>query len=153
MSATWCWMRFMKETCNLTFCSSLWRTSWASEKTWKWSSWVPHSTQKNSQDISVCITHWETSLLFSINVPSSHPRSLVSSPLDNCPMIHIPGLTFPVQEFLLEDILEMTRLEQTRGMSTTHSTQRQINMLHHIFLKSVLYKQISEWKDWFQVSA
>uniref|UniRef100_A0A8C4E6C3 RNA helicase n=1 Tax=Dicentrarchus labrax TaxID=13489 RepID=A0A8C4E6C3_DICLA len=28
---------------------------------------------------------------------------------DNCPMIHIPGLTFPVEEFLLEDILEMTR--------------------------------------------
>ncbi|KAJ0022011.1 hypothetical protein NQD34_009501 [Periophthalmus magnuspinnatus] len=27
----------------------------------------------------------------------------------NCPMIHIPGLTFPVEEFLLEDILEMTR--------------------------------------------
>uniref|UniRef100_A0A3B4FA51 Helicase ATP-binding domain-containing protein n=1 Tax=Pundamilia nyererei TaxID=303518 RepID=A0A3B4FA51_9CICH len=29
--------------------------------------------------------------------------------LDNCPMIHIPGLTFPVEEFLLEDIIEMTR--------------------------------------------
>ncbi|GAA6225794.1 ATP-dependent RNA helicase DHX36 [Lates japonicus] len=28
---------------------------------------------------------------------------------DNCPMIHIPGLTFPVEEFLLEDIVEMTR--------------------------------------------
>ncbi|XP_061575477.1 ATP-dependent DNA/RNA helicase DHX36 [Cololabis saira] len=27
----------------------------------------------------------------------------------NCPVIHIPGLTFPVEEFLLEDILEMTR--------------------------------------------
>ncbi|XP_041662309.1 ATP-dependent DNA/RNA helicase DHX36 isoform X2 [Cheilinus undulatus] len=27
---------------------------------------------------------------------------------DNCPMIHIPGLTFPVEEFLLEDVLEMT---------------------------------------------
>lgn len=30
-------------------------------------------------------------------------------PLDNCPMIHIPGLTFPVEEFLLEDVLELTR--------------------------------------------
>ncbi|CAJ1065307.1 ATP-dependent DNA/RNA helicase DHX36 [Xyrichtys novacula] len=30
---------------------------------------------------------------------------------DNCPMIHIPGLTFPVEEFLLEDILEMTRYQ------------------------------------------
>ncbi|XP_047449479.1 ATP-dependent DNA/RNA helicase DHX36 [Mugil cephalus] len=28
---------------------------------------------------------------------------------DNCPMIHIPGLTFPVEEFLLEDIVEMIR--------------------------------------------
>uniref|UniRef100_A0A6Q2Y5L2 RNA helicase n=1 Tax=Esox lucius TaxID=8010 RepID=A0A6Q2Y5L2_ESOLU len=28
---------------------------------------------------------------------------------DNCPMIHIPGMTFPVQEFLLEDVVEMLR--------------------------------------------
>uniref|UniRef100_A0A3Q3LYH6 ATP-dependent DNA/RNA helicase DHX36 n=1 Tax=Mastacembelus armatus TaxID=205130 RepID=A0A3Q3LYH6_9TELE len=28
---------------------------------------------------------------------------------ENCPMIHIPGLTFPVEEFLLEDIIEITR--------------------------------------------
>ncbi|KAM7399204.1 hypothetical protein PAMP_018490 [Pampus punctatissimus] len=28
---------------------------------------------------------------------------------DKCPMIHIPGLTFPVEEFLLEDVVEMTR--------------------------------------------
>ncbi|XP_051934615.1 ATP-dependent DNA/RNA helicase DHX36 [Hippocampus zosterae] len=28
---------------------------------------------------------------------------------DGCPMIHIPGLTFPVEEFLLEDVVEMTR--------------------------------------------
>lgn len=28
---------------------------------------------------------------------------------DCCPIIHIPGLTFPVEEFLLEDVLEMTR--------------------------------------------
>ncbi|TMS07709.1 ATP-dependent RNA helicase DHX36 [Larimichthys crocea] len=28
---------------------------------------------------------------------------------DNCPVINIPGLTFPVEEFLLEDIVEMTR--------------------------------------------
>uniref|UniRef100_A0A3P9HF04 ATP-dependent DNA/RNA helicase DHX36 n=1 Tax=Oryzias latipes TaxID=8090 RepID=A0A3P9HF04_ORYLA len=28
---------------------------------------------------------------------------------DNCPMIHIPGLTFPVEEFLLEDVVEMIR--------------------------------------------
>uniref|UniRef100_A0A7N6BDQ7 ATP-dependent DNA/RNA helicase DHX36 n=1 Tax=Anabas testudineus TaxID=64144 RepID=A0A7N6BDQ7_ANATE len=28
---------------------------------------------------------------------------------DNCPMIHIPGLTFPVEEFLLEDVVEKIR--------------------------------------------
>ncbi|XP_068172651.1 ATP-dependent DNA/RNA helicase DHX36 [Antennarius striatus] len=28
---------------------------------------------------------------------------------DHCPMIHIPGLTFPVEEFLLEDVVELTR--------------------------------------------
>ncbi|XP_028320470.1 ATP-dependent DNA/RNA helicase DHX36 [Gouania willdenowi] len=27
---------------------------------------------------------------------------------DNCAIIHIPGLTFPVEEFLLEDVVEMT---------------------------------------------
>uniref|UniRef100_A0A3Q3J847 RNA helicase n=1 Tax=Monopterus albus TaxID=43700 RepID=A0A3Q3J847_MONAL len=32
-----------------------------------------------------------------------------STYFDNCPVIHIPGLTFPVEEFLLEDIIEMTR--------------------------------------------
>ncbi|KAM4694583.1 ATP-dependent DNA/RNA helicase DHX36 [Discoglossus pictus] len=26
---------------------------------------------------------------------------------DNCPMLHIPGFTYPVQEYLLEDIIEM----------------------------------------------
>ncbi|KAM9318436.1 ATP-dependent DNA/RNA helicase DHX36 [Pholidichthys leucotaenia] len=38
----------------------------------------------------------------------------------NCPMIHIPGQTFPVEEFLLEDIIEMTRyrpLKQDRRPS------------------------------------
>ncbi|TNN01734.1 hypothetical protein fugu_011116 [Takifugu bimaculatus] len=28
---------------------------------------------------------------------------------DRCPMIHIPGFTFPVEEFLLEDVVQMTR--------------------------------------------
>ncbi|XP_043926451.1 ATP-dependent DNA/RNA helicase DHX36 [Protopterus annectens] len=27
----------------------------------------------------------------------------------NCPMVHIPGFTFPVREYLLEDVLEMLR--------------------------------------------
>ncbi|KAK1785374.1 hypothetical protein P4O66_018755 [Electrophorus voltai] len=28
---------------------------------------------------------------------------------DNCPMIHIPGYTYPVEEYLLEDVVEMLR--------------------------------------------
>ncbi|XP_051580749.1 ATP-dependent DNA/RNA helicase DHX36-like isoform X1 [Myxocyprinus asiaticus] len=28
---------------------------------------------------------------------------------DNCPMVHIPGYTYPVQEYLLEDVVEMLR--------------------------------------------
>ncbi|XP_040284062.1 ATP-dependent DNA/RNA helicase DHX36 isoform X1 [Bufo bufo] len=28
---------------------------------------------------------------------------------DNCPMLHIPGLTFPVKEYLLEDVYEMIK--------------------------------------------
>jgi HrpA-like RNA helicase len=26
----------------------------------------------------------------------------------NCPVLHIPGFTFPVKEFYLEDVLQMT---------------------------------------------
>lgn len=28
---------------------------------------------------------------------------------DNCPMLHIPGRTFPVKEYQLEDVVEMIR--------------------------------------------
>ncbi|KAM8954331.1 ATP-dependent DNA/RNA helicase DHX36 [Pelodytes ibericus] len=28
---------------------------------------------------------------------------------DNCPMLHIPGFTYPVKEYLLEDVIEMLR--------------------------------------------
>ncbi|KAK3800360.1 hypothetical protein RRG08_052745 [Elysia crispata] len=34
---------------------------------------------------------------------------MFSKYFDGCPMLNIPGYTFPVQEYLLEDILEMTR--------------------------------------------
>lgn len=27
---------------------------------------------------------------------------------NNCPMLHIPGFTFPVKQFYLEDVFEMT---------------------------------------------
>ena len=29
----------------------------------------------------------------------------------NSPMLHIPGFTYPVKEFYLEDVIEMTRYE------------------------------------------
>ncbi|KAJ1088168.1 hypothetical protein NDU88_001327 [Pleurodeles waltl] len=32
-----------------------------------------------------------------------------SAYFDNCPMMHIPGFTFPVKEYLLEDVIEMLR--------------------------------------------
>lgn len=41
------------------------------------------------------------------------PFPVLTPLLDNCPIIHIPGLTFPVEEFLLEDIVEMTRYNGT----------------------------------------
>ena len=28
---------------------------------------------------------------------------------NDCPMIHIPGFTYPVEEFFLEDVLAITR--------------------------------------------
>lgn len=34
---------------------------------------------------------------------------VLSTMIGNCPMIHIPGFTFPVVEYLLEDIIEKTR--------------------------------------------
>uniref|UniRef100_A0A803SWZ9 RNA helicase n=1 Tax=Anolis carolinensis TaxID=28377 RepID=A0A803SWZ9_ANOCA len=32
---------------------------------------------------------------------------------DNCPMIHIPGFTYPVKEYLLEDVIEMLRYSES----------------------------------------
>lgn len=34
---------------------------------------------------------------------------LFSEYFGGCPMLHIPGFTFPVKEFYLEDVIEMTR--------------------------------------------
>lgn len=38
-------------------------------------------------------------------------------PEGNCPMIHIPGFTYPVQEYLLEDVVEKLRW----GLTASHS--------------------------------
>lgn len=58
VSATWCWMRSTRETCSRTFCSPLWRTYLTSEVTSRSSSWVPLSTQRSFQSISV--RKWRT---------------------------------------------------------------------------------------------
>ena len=43
---------------------------------------------------------------------------LFSKYFHNCPMINIPGFTFPVKEFYLEDILEMTGFPIEAGSSS-----------------------------------
>ena len=35
--------------------------------------------------------------------------------LGNCPTVHIPGFTFPVRDFFLEDVLELTRYRPAPG--------------------------------------
>lgn len=111
VSVIWCWMRSMKGTFNQMFCSSLWRNYSTSEMILKSSWWVPLSTQRSFPNILV----WHLQLAqFCIRETVDH-ISFQSFLLDKCPMIHIPGLTFPVEEFLLEDIIEMTRYpSQTR---------------------------------------
>ena len=42
---------------------------------------------------------------------------LFSAYYGGCPMINIPGFTYPVEEFYLEDVLELTGFE-IRGKST-----------------------------------
>ncbi|XP_075717638.1 LOW QUALITY PROTEIN: ATP-dependent DNA/RNA helicase DHX36 [Rhinoderma darwinii] len=43
---------------------------------------------------------------------------------DNCPMLHIPGLTFPVKEYLLEDVLEMVQYSPKDNDCRPHSNRR-----------------------------
>lgn len=42
----------------------------------------------------------------------------------NCPMLHIPGLTFPVKEYLLEDVLEMVKFLPKDSDRRPHSNRR-----------------------------
>lgn len=118
VSATWCWTRSTRGTCNRTFCSSLWRTYSTFETTSRSSSWVPRSTQRSFLNILVCsppkdipkfVQHQSCSFNVLDISSFSSTHFPVFKPLDNCQIIHIPGLTFPVREFLLEDIVEMTR--------------------------------------------
>jgi hypothetical protein len=41
--------------------------------------------------------------------------NLFSEYFDNCPTIHIPGLTFPVEELYLEDVLALTGVRVDPG--------------------------------------
>lgn len=50
-------------------------------------------------------------------------------------MIHIPGLTFPVEEFLLEDVVELTRWNMAAPAPHTYRGNR-----HH--LRIILFKHV-----------
>jgi len=43
---------------------------------------------------------------------------------NNCPSIHIPGFTFPVEDFYLEDVLEMTKYRKSANGKTFGGKQR-----------------------------
>ncbi|XP_056420970.1 ATP-dependent DNA/RNA helicase DHX36 [Hyla sarda] len=43
---------------------------------------------------------------------------------DGCPMLHIPGLTFPVKEYLLEDVYEMVKFSPKDSDCRPHSNRR-----------------------------
>ncbi|XP_052212267.1 ATP-dependent DNA/RNA helicase DHX36-like [Dreissena polymorpha] len=45
---------------------------------------------------------------------------------DNCPMINIPGYTFPVEEFLLEDVIEMLHYEAPYTMQARQPRRRDL---------------------------
>ncbi|XP_069831568.1 ATP-dependent DNA/RNA helicase DHX36 [Dendropsophus ebraccatus] len=47
-----------------------------------------------------------------------------SNYFDNCPMLHIPGLTFPVKEYLLEDVLEMVKFSPNDSDCRPYSNRR-----------------------------
>uniref|UniRef100_A0A8B9GX67 RNA helicase n=1 Tax=Astyanax mexicanus TaxID=7994 RepID=A0A8B9GX67_ASTMX len=62
--------------------------------------WLPKSEKRKLiQKLKSCLIYFPDlhNLLFDF----FHPG--------NCPMIHIPGYTYPVQEYLLEDVIEMVR--------------------------------------------
>jgi ATP-dependent RNA helicase DHX36 len=42
----------------------------------------------------------------------------------NCPVLHIPGFTFPVKEFYLEDVLQMTGFRLVINISVINSIYR-----------------------------
>ncbi|XP_076654311.1 ATP-dependent DNA/RNA helicase DHX36 [Halictus rubicundus] len=43
---------------------------------------------------------------------------------NDCPIIHIPGFTYPVEEFYLEDVLEITRFKFSKHIDDYRQTQR-----------------------------
>lgn len=58
-----------------------------------------------------------------------------------CAMIHIPGFTFPVKEYYLEDVIQMTRFripEKPRGFRPSRSDREESNSKHAAFTEQIL---------------
>ncbi|KAG8581021.1 hypothetical protein GDO81_007518 [Engystomops pustulosus] len=60
---------------------------------------------------------------------------------DGCPMLHIPGLTFPVKEYLLEDVYEMVKYSESTIHAIQYTDDEKVNLqlivelIRHIVLK------------------
>jgi len=60
----------------------------------------------------------------------------------DCPCLNIPGFTYPVKEYYLEDILEMTRY--SKMCITTVSTLHQISSLFW-YNFNIYYHYLKRW--------
>ncbi|XP_048582367.1 ATP-dependent DNA/RNA helicase DHX36 isoform X2 [Nematostella vectensis] len=49
---------------------------------------------------------------------------IFSTYFGKCPMLHIPGFTYPVKEFYIEEIIEMTRYQVTRSGRSSFGNRR-----------------------------
>lgn len=55
-----------------------------------------------------CVCHMQRPDLKVILMSATLNAEQFSEYYGNCPMLHIPGFTFPVKEYYLEDVLELT---------------------------------------------
>ncbi|XP_046400420.1 ATP-dependent DNA/RNA helicase DHX36-like [Ischnura elegans] len=63
---------------------------------------------------------------------------------DNCPFINIPGFTYPVKEYYLEDVLEITRFTIEEGRASREVEGWQKHLKHN---KAKIAKN-QEFRDW-----
>ncbi|KAG8233215.1 hypothetical protein J437_LFUL013269 [Ladona fulva] len=63
---------------------------------------------------------------------------------DNCPFINIPGFTFPVQEYYLEDVLELTKFRIAEGTASREPQGWQ----KHLKRNKEKVSKIQQFKDW-----